>query len=215
MAKRSALSAWFGATARPTRVHQFLIVLTETDPLVWRRIQVPDTYSFWDLHVAIQDAMGWLDYHLHEFRVPDAAGRRLVAIGIPSSDDVPRDRPKAGWLVPLANYFETGIRPPGLYTYDFGDDWHHVVAYEGATLPEPGLEYPRCVGGARRCPPEDCGGASGYAEFLAIIADATHPEHAERLDWVGGAFDPDTFDPAAVAFADPARRWKKAFGDEA
>ena len=29
-------------TARPTLVHQFLIVLSGTDPLVWRRIQVPE-----------------------------------------------------------------------------------------------------------------------------------------------------------------------------
>ncbi len=43
-------------------VHQFLVVLTGTDSLVWRRIQVPERYSFWDLHVAIQDAMGWKDY---------------------------------------------------------------------------------------------------------------------------------------------------------
>ena len=58
---------------RPKFVHQFLVVLSGTDPLVWRRIQVPEKYSFWDLHVAIQDAMGWLDYHLHEFRLLDAA----------------------------------------------------------------------------------------------------------------------------------------------
>ena len=43
---------------RPKLVHQFLIVLSGTDPLVWRRLQVPERYSFWDLHVAIQDAMG-------------------------------------------------------------------------------------------------------------------------------------------------------------
>ena len=54
--------------APPKLVHQFLIVLTGIDPLVWRRIRVPAAYSFWDLHVAIQDAMGWLAYHLHEFR---------------------------------------------------------------------------------------------------------------------------------------------------
>jgi len=23
---------------------------------------VPEAYSFWDLHVAIQDAMGWIDW---------------------------------------------------------------------------------------------------------------------------------------------------------
>jgi len=49
------------ASPRPKLVHQFLVVLSKTNPLVWRRVQVPQRYSFWDLHVAIQDAMGWLD----------------------------------------------------------------------------------------------------------------------------------------------------------
>jgi hypothetical protein len=72
------------ATPRPKLVHQFLVVLSGTDPLVWRRIQVPERYTFWNLHVAIQDAMGWLDldYHLHEFRLLDAAERSVVLIGI-------------------------------------------------------------------------------------------------------------------------------------
>jgi len=87
-------------TPRPKLVHQFLVVLSGTDPLVWRRIQVPEKYSFWDLHVAIQDAMGWLDYHLHEFRLLDAAERQVVSIGIPIDDD-PEDHPVVpGWQVP-------------------------------------------------------------------------------------------------------------------
>lgn len=45
------------------QVYQFKITLKELEPLIWRQIQVPEAYSFWDLHVAIQDAMGWLDYH--------------------------------------------------------------------------------------------------------------------------------------------------------
>ena len=69
---------------QPEFVHQFLVVLSGTDPLVWRRLQVLLTYSFWDLHVAIQDSMGWLDYHLHEFRVFENsrdAGRSLRKVG--------------------------------------------------------------------------------------------------------------------------------------
>jgi len=50
-------------------VYQFKISLKGIRPPVWRRIQVPDNYTFWDLHVAIQDAMGWSDAHLHSFRV--------------------------------------------------------------------------------------------------------------------------------------------------
>jgi hypothetical protein len=198
---------------RPKLVRQFLIALTGIDPLIWRRIQVPAGYSFWDLHVAIQDAMGWLDYHLHEFRLLDAGETGVVSIGIPSDDD-PEDHPViAGWEVPLSRFFERRgwHAPPATYAYDFGDDWEHALVHEGVESADPSLTYPRCVSGARRCPPEDCGGVHGYAEFLAAISDPEHPEHATMLQWSGGAYDPSTFDPEAVVFDDPRKRWKKAF----
>ena len=106
----------------------------------------------WDLHVAIQDAMGWLDYHLHEFRLPDADEQRLVSIGIPTDDD-PEDRPVIpGWEVPLSRFFETRgwHAPHASYAYDFGDDWEHVLVHEGMESAEPSLRYPRCVSGAPR-----------------------------------------------------------------
>jgi len=62
---------------------QFLIVLAGTRPLVWRRILVPERYTFWDLHVAIQDAMGWKDCHLHEFEVVEVSEKPPLRIGIP------------------------------------------------------------------------------------------------------------------------------------
>jgi len=198
---------------RPLLVHQCLIVLSGTDPLVWRRIQVPDTYSFWDLHVAIQDAMGWLDCHLHEFRLFDVDEKGMISIGIPT-DDTPHDRPVVhGWKVPLAGHFESRAwhALPILYAYDFGDDWEHVVVHEGIEPAEPSLKYPRCLGGARRCPPEDCGGVHGYAEFLNVIANPKHPEHSSMMQWAGGNFDPDGFDPQGVVFEDPRKRWTTAF----
>ncbi len=39
-------------------VYQFKITLKEIEPVIWRRIVVPATYGFWDLHVAMQDSMG-------------------------------------------------------------------------------------------------------------------------------------------------------------
>lgn len=198
----------------PTGVHQFLIVLKGTDPLVWRRIQVPEDYSFWDLHVAIQDAMGWLDYHLHEFRLTDPSGT-LVSIGIPSDEESP-DRPVLpGWEIRLASFFERSgwHAPPAMYAYDFGDDWEHALLHEGMLMAEESTAYPRCLAGARRCPPEDCGGVHGYAEFLEAIADPKHPDHEQMREWAG-PFDPDDFNPAKVKFDDPGKRWKKAFRDE-
>jgi len=107
---------------KPAHVCQFLIVLPNTDPLVWRRVQVPESYSFWDLHVAIQDAMGWKDYHLHEFTVVDSKTGRVSRIGIPD-DEMPDERPCLGsWKVPIARYLSYGSDPVR-YRYDFGDDW--------------------------------------------------------------------------------------------
>ena len=55
-----------------------------------------------------------------------------------------------------------------------------------------------CIAGANACPPEDCGGPWGYAALLEVLADPAHPEHAERLEWLGGGFDPAHFDRDAV-----------------
>ncbi len=89
---------------QPEFVHQFLIVLSGTDPIIWRRIQVPLAYSFWDLHAAIQDSMGWLDYHLHEFLVLDAKGA-TSSIGIPV-DEEPGQRPcTPRWQVRVSDIF--------------------------------------------------------------------------------------------------------------
>ena len=65
------------------KVCQFKITLNDIKPPVWRRIQVPETYSFWDLHVAIQDAMGWFDCHLHEFNIKEPKTNKEVFIGLP------------------------------------------------------------------------------------------------------------------------------------
>ena len=192
-------------------VHQFLVVLAETDPLVWRRIQVPESYSFWDLHVAIQDAMGWLDYHLHEFMVVlDSKSGRVGRYGIPVDDMLEQPPVQPDWTVKVSDLVNRGELPI-LYVYDFGDDWRHAIVYEGGVHVEKRATYPRCVSGARRCPPEDCGGVHGYADFLQAIRDPKHERHAEFLEWIGGSFDPDDFDARKIRFDDPKKRWKKAF----
>lgn len=104
-----------------SQVYQFRVVLLEVAPPIWRSIQVPETYSFWDLHVALQDSMGWLDYHLHLLRVSKPVTGKVVQIGIPDDDPFAGDEPiLPGWEVPIASYFS---HPGGVaqYDYDFGD----------------------------------------------------------------------------------------------
>jgi Plasmid pRiA4b ORF-3-like protein len=82
------------------------------------------------------------------------------------------------------------------YTYDFGDDWEHDIKLEKVLPPDPRAVVPACLAGKGACPPEDCGGASGYADLKEAIIDPARDEHAELLDWLG-IDDPSDFTPAA------------------
>jgi hypothetical protein len=68
---------------------------------------------------------------------------------------------------------------------------------EAILLPGTTAQYPACIGGERRTPPEDVGGTPGYEEYLAVLADPEHEEHENMLQW-RGPFDPETFSPAQV-----------------
>jgi len=189
------------------QVYQFKITLDDIRPPIWRRIQVPETYTFWDLHVAIQDAMGWLDYHLHEFEILNPANGLKVTIGLPD-DDFPK-RNLRDWAQKIANYFSLE-NPSADYIYDFGDYWQHKIQLEKILPREKNVSYPVCIKGKRAGPPEDCGGASGYENILEIIKNPGHVEYEETIEWLGEEFDPEYFDPKGINFDDPAERLKMA-----
>ena len=79
------------------------------------------------------------------------------------------------------------------YIYDFGDSWYHKILVEKILPLELDMKYPICLKGKRTCPPEDCGGVSGYYEFLEAIQDPNNLEHENMLEWGGGSFDPEAF----------------------
>ncbi len=193
-----------------SQVYQFKIILQEIEPQIWRRIEVPETYTFWDLHVAIQDAMGWLDYHLHEFEIPNPDTGGLQRIGIPDKEWDDDEEVLKDWDTGIADYLAID-NPVALYTYDFGDSWEHEIRLEAIVAREPNRRYPRCLDGARACPPEDVGGIPGYQEFLKAIRNKRHPEHRELLEWADGSFDPESFSAGRVRFTNPQARLKACF----
>ena len=141
---------------------------------------VPDTITLAALHHVIQIAMGWTDSHLHEFGIGG------VRYGMPDPDSpfddevVPEERARLGKCL--------GSLKSLRYTYDFGDDWLHSIKVE-KSLPSDDLPVPRCTGGANACPPEDVGGPFGYEQFREALADPSHPEHEDMLEWYGDGFD--------------------------
>jgi hypothetical protein len=205
------------AKGKPSIVLQFRIELIDIEPTIWRRIQVPSKYTFWDLHVAIQDSMGWLDYHLHRFQVQMPHKKKAMEIGIPSDDFDDVDF-LPGWEIAITDYF-TEPGKSAFYEYDFGDGWEHNILLEAILLKEDGVSYPRCIAGERACPPEDCGGVPGYYELIKILKNPKHPEYSDYISWLEGhaknyhPYDPDHFSPEDVEFWDPKKRWKMAFRD--
>ena len=95
--------------------------------------------------------------------------------------------------ISISKIAKTGRKVRFIYEYDFGDSWQHEILLEKILEPEPNVAYPRCIEGARACPPEDVGGIWGYGDFLEAISDPNHEDHDERVEWVGGEFDPEKF----------------------
>lgn len=127
------------------------VTLRGTRPPVWRRLLIPGTMTLADLHQAIQAAMGWEDCHLHAF---DIGGRQYGDRH--TVDDVADEN-----RLTLNSMLKSGVAR-FVYTYDFGDDWEHIVVMEKRAPAVEASSYPACVAGKRNCPPEDCGGAWGY-----------------------------------------------------
>jgi hypothetical protein len=185
-------SQGIGAIAPSERLYQFRITLKESSPPIWRRILVKDC-TLDRLHEHIQTAMGWTNSHLHDFRT----GKQRYGDPLLMEENFEDMEYRDSTTTKLSDILpKTGGRFRLEYVYDFGDNWEHDVLFEGYARAEPGGRYPVCVEGARACPPEDVGGIWGYAEFLEAIRDEGHEQHDELLEWIGGEFDPEAFDPA-------------------
>jgi hypothetical protein len=183
-------SRGLGAIPAAERLYQFKITLHDTQPPIWRRIQVKDC-TLDKLHDHLQTAMGWTNSHLHHFKIGEQlyGAPMLLEESFAEMNYEDSTSTKLSQILP-----NTGQRFRFEYEYDFGDSWEHEVLFEGCVRAEQGQGCPLCLEGARACPPEDVGGTWGYRGFLEALADPGHEEHEEYLRWVGGRFDPEAFD---------------------
>ncbi len=170
-------------------VYRLYVFLLDIAPPIWRRVELPSETSLAQLHKVLQAAMGWQDYHLHEFEI---GGQRY---GVPDTDyDLPGEVVK-DTTVKLSRARKGASL---LYRYDFGDNWAHSVVLEDIVPIEPDTKYPRVVDGARACPPEDSGGPYGYADLVDILAKPRHKEYRQMHEWAGKDFDPEKFSAKAT-----------------
>lgn len=185
----------------PQSKHRYVmrVDLNGCKPPIWRRITLPIDATFFDLHCAIQGAMGWGSMHLHCFDVKNEHANINIQIPNDYSDD---------WGAPSVNEYHTKLQDiveqghrQFYYTYDFGDSWDHKIKIEDTVESESTHPLPTILTGKGACPPEDCGGIWSYYNLLQLDDDELEQhgytrEHIERIR-------AEKFELKKVHFSDP------------
>jgi len=165
-------------------VHTLRVSLLFVEPVVWRRFVVPSETKLPKFNRMLEAVMGWEGYHLHTFEIED------LRIGASDEDDADLIDERRITVKQLLPRVESRLR----WAYDFGDNWKHEVMVEAIEEPSLDARYPMCTAGERACPPEDCGGVSGYERLVAALADPSDEEHDDLKTWAPPGFDPAAFD---------------------
>lgn len=118
-----------------------------------RRVEVPLEIRLDDLHLIMQVAVGWENYHLYEFRV----GRAAWGIPDPDIRGFSPSGPRSARKGTLADLLAAPRSRTFKYLYDFGDGWEHSVKVEAVVEAVPDVAYPRLIAAEGACPPEDVG----------------------------------------------------------
>lgn len=179
------------------------ITLDDVKPQVLRRVDVPLTIKLDRLHLVLQAAMGWTNSHLWLIR---AGGVSWLPH---ADDDFANDAldPRKTRLIEVLEDLGTKTLH---YLYDFGDGWDHTIKIERILNAIPGLDYPVLVDAKGRCPPEDVGGPSGYAEFLECTAEQNHNPNVRNTPRYDPAVDPNIvdFETIILDLEALASRWR-------
>ena len=169
-------------------------------PPIWRALELRSDLTLDVLHEVIQAAFGWEDRHLHRFHpTPDPYTSDLeMIINVGDEDEGEEGISESGLTL------DRLLHEPGeswYYTYDFGDDWTHLITLE-STHPL-AADSPRavCIAGERRGPIEDSGGPRGYQEILDAVGHPSHPRHREASEWltfIGSSLTHDLIDQSKI-----------------
>lgn len=142
-------------------------------PTVWRRFDTYADVKLSQLHYFIQGAMGWELMRLFSYQ--DGRG-----YGCQTSSE-------------LRLCDACRVDDALSYTYDFGDNWQHLITVEKA-MAKPTGTYPRVVAGKCACPPEDCGGRGVMRTCSGRSLAAAMPAGANSSSGWAEPFDPKAFD---------------------
>lgn len=95
----------------------------------------------------------------------------------PEEHEIQKDR-----SLLLRDVFEK--RDSCVYSYDFGDDWEHVITVEERFDTGSGKFKLLEMQGER--PPEDVGGEGGFEDYMRVLSNPDDPEYESTVRWAEG-----------------------------
>lgn len=163
---------------------QFRIQLKHiSKPPVWRRLLIPDSFTFRQFHYAIQLAFDWATEHLYQFQ--KQAYDNNWCIGEPEEDGMMSffsNPTMPAKKIKVKKFLEEHLINKFVYVYDFGDDWIHEIVLEDINTDR--IKHPVCLDGKGATPPENCGGPYRYEWLKSIMANPTPTnEEMAQLTW--------------------------------
>ena len=172
------------------------VSLIDSEPEIWRLIEVDATLTLEAVHEVLQRAMGWRAEHLHMFakndpRAPlDPSDRDVISMEMRWYDQESLDEGLPGMLETewALHHLLSVEAPTAFYEYDFGDGWLHRL--DLVDIVDGGPRAAQLLDGQGRAPLEDSGGVHGYLEKLEVLADPHHPEHEFISEWIEGSAGP-------------------------
>lgn len=196
------------SSAGPAEARDYVlrINLEGSQPPIWRRVQVPGSFTLGDLHSVIQAVFDWENCHLHVFTVGNTTYGPESDEGFGDEDENSRTLSE---LFPRAG-------KKFHYEYDFGDSWVHRITVEKILPADPDQpRLPTCLTGRMAAPPEDSGGIYGYMEKIEALSNPkesglSREEIHEIREWMG-----KDFDPAQFSVSEANRKLQAVFGAKA
>lgn len=169
------------------------ISLIFSDPLIWRRVQVPGTFTLTQLHNTIQLSMGWSDSYVHQFLVGKISYEPAM------KSNLPRESKRFDEAKYKLHTLEEGMRFMFSYIYGAGEGWEHVIHLEEVVPPDRQLRHPILLSGEMACPPEAVGDIHEYHHLVTALESPESKDHSRLYELTGRPdFDPSHFDLEAA-----------------
>ena len=161
---------------KPIPGYQLKLAVPFSDPLIWRRIQVPGQLTLADMHQVIQVCMGWRDSDSHQFLV----GKIFYQPGFGIENY--KRKPEYDEAAFKLHQLEEGMQFLFSYLYDGGDGWELQIAVEEILAPGTLESGPLLVDGANGCPPEESGDIHQYQALLGALDESGVDPADLRMD---------------------------------